>query len=163
MSQLQRRPGLRLGTTHHAPVYPLPLSLTVTSAPSMGQSMSPVPQELVDMITTYLWDDPTALCYCALVSTRFHFLAQKLLYRKLVIGPPGALDTTQTRITSSHLLFVLSKRPEYAKYVQDVSIIAECDDKGKSWLESDETLERILPRLTNLAQFAMVGCMDFYH
>lgn len=129
----------------------------------MEQSVPPVPQELVDMIITHLWDDPAALYCCALVSTQFHPWAQKLLYRKLLIAPLQEAYTGDTKrwIASPHLLLVLSKHPEYAEYIQDAEILSgpRIGNETRSWLESDETLERVLPRLTNLTQFAMVGIL----
>lgn len=123
--------------------------------------MSPVPQELVDMIIAHLWDDPAALYCCALVSTRFHSFARKLLYRKLLIAPPKEAYACNTKgwISSPHLLLVLSKHPEYAEYIQNIKILNAPRSHGErqSWLESDETLERVLPLLTNLTQFVMTG------
>ncbi|KAK0185297.1 hypothetical protein F5146DRAFT_202148 [Armillaria mellea] len=110
-----------------------------------------VPQELIDIIIDYLYNDTHSLRACALVASSWSGRSQQhLFYRMTLAGRPWP-DKPKSRTAAELFLHLIESALHIPSFVRDLEIIEgdifECD----RWLgRSIPVLDRLLPTLTNL-------------
>ncbi|KAF9260946.1 hypothetical protein L218DRAFT_946479 [Marasmius fiardii PR-910] len=141
-----------------------------------------LPQELIDAIVEYLWNDREALKQCCLTSRSFRPLCQKFIFECVRLNPtrakrsdenasngnktPKAADVdaggSQSLTMAQRLNNVLQSSPYLPQLIKDLRICNVDDIEWETsfgWLEDDDSLSHILPLLVNLERFYVSGSL----
>ncbi|KAF7366882.1 hypothetical protein MSAN_00946900 [Mycena sanguinolenta] len=131
--------------------------------------MSPLPQELVDIVVDNLRDDIPSLKSCAFAARTFLTSARCHIFRRIEIAPPKP-KTTPSSSPCQNLLALLTSSPHLPPLVEELCIVSmgsssneilEPDKtssiiKGpRSWIMTDDSLSLILP-LLNLKRISLI-------
>lgn len=120
------------------------------------------PQELIDYTVDYLYDDPTSLKSCALVSRPFLPSTRMHLFRRVTLSPTpiysegvrvyGKADSIERRFEKvrgrcQRLYSILLASPRVAQYVRELTIVDARGFPGMEptgWIRVEEKLPLIL-------------------
>ncbi|KAK0479524.1 hypothetical protein IW261DRAFT_1564173 [Armillaria novae-zelandiae] len=143
---LNQRPPLMITTCNHDRTIPKIRPLIPAASPQ------PVlPQELIDVILDYLYNDDPSLRACALVSSSWSGRSQQHLFARITLAGRPWPDKPKSRTAAELFLHLIERAPHIPRVVRHLQIIEgdifECD----RWLgRSIPVLDRILPALTKL-------------
>ncbi|KAG7090470.1 hypothetical protein E1B28_009585 [Marasmius oreades] len=140
-----------------------------------------LPQELIDVILEFLWNDQEALQQCCLSSRSFRPLCQRYIFECVRMNPISGKrsekehtsdnphQTPKIHVGDSHtptmaqrLEDILKSSPGLALLIRDLRIcnVDESDwESSFGWLEKDTSLPFILPHLVNLERFYLSGSL----
>ncbi|KAJ7348001.1 hypothetical protein DFH08DRAFT_156029 [Mycena albidolilacea] len=145
-----RRCLFALCTHAHDPIVlkstPAPTSSYVTCTPY--RYVPRVPQEIIDLITSYMASEPASLLACTLVCWAFVPTCRAYLLRApcfpMLSPAPALLHTT------------LLRSPHLAAHVRDLTI--HRPHTPGLWVAPDSPLPALLGMLPNLKSFSLFGC-----
>ncbi|KAL1745460.1 hypothetical protein HDZ31DRAFT_63120 [Schizophyllum fasciatum] len=147
-----------------------------------SQNTSPtLSDEIYDLIIGYLFDDPTTLRACSLVSRAFAKTSQKFLFRMVTLRPleVSSVQADASRMNPCQLFHrLLEGSPHLAAYVQDLTIEEGQDDpasvrdipddmlpfmgiKELAWVTKERTLPLVLGALKNLKNLSFGRFIDW--
>ncbi|KAL1730087.1 hypothetical protein EV714DRAFT_237007 [Schizophyllum commune] len=147
-----------------------------------SQNPSPtLSEEIYDLIIGYLFDDPTSLRACSLVSRAFAKTSQKFLFRMVTLKPleVSSVQADSNRMNPCQLFHrLLEGSPHLAAYVQDLTIEEGQDDpasvrdipddmlpfmgiKELAWVTKERTLPLVLGALKNLKSLSFGRFIDW--
>ncbi|SJL02860.1 uncharacterized protein ARMOST_06200 [Armillaria ostoyae] len=114
-----------------------------------------LPQELIDIIIDYLYNDTHSLRACALVASSWSGRSQQNLFSRITLAGRPWPDKPKSRTSAELLLRLIESAPHtIPNFVQHLEIIEGDVFKCDRWLgQSIPVLDRILPVLTNLRTF----------
>ncbi|KAJ7677249.1 hypothetical protein B0H17DRAFT_121586 [Mycena rosella] len=115
-----------------------------------------LPQELIDIVTDNIQNDPVTLKACSYAASSFRRSSQRHLFSRIKLLPPRSAKRS-TPCEKFHE--VLASAPHLASYVRCLEILEGYDTDGKParnlpWIRSDRTLELVLP-LLRLRRFSL--------
>ncbi|KAJ6546936.1 hypothetical protein B0H19DRAFT_1163113 [Mycena capillaripes] len=105
-----------------------------------------LPQELVDIVTDYIQDDPLTLRTCSYVSPSFRRSSQRHVFSRIRFLPPRSAK----RPTLCKTFYdILVSSPRLASHVKDLEVLEgdDCTETSPPWVASDESLGLVLPLL----------------
>ncbi|KAJ6572173.1 hypothetical protein B0H19DRAFT_679218 [Mycena capillaripes] len=117
------------------------------------------PQELVDIVVDYLYDDITTLKSCSLSAHTFVSSTRIHIFRKVEILPPA--DPLSSPNSCQRFCELLTSPPHIAPLVEELSIVLvdsdtkydlfldrdNLEDRHFPWVMADRTLSLVLPLL----------------
>ncbi|KAF8154574.1 hypothetical protein B0H34DRAFT_676329 [Crassisporium funariophilum] len=116
-----------------------------------------LPQELIDTIIGHLSDDNQALQDCSLASKALSVTVQKILFKH----PCLAVTNHPGRPNSESFLSLISRSPHLCDYVRNITISDRRSiilyRHGRSWINDDKAIARILTLLDNLEGIFILG------
>lgn len=143
---LNQRPPLMITTCNHDWVIPkIPPSISATSP------QPTVPQELIDVIIDYLYNDHPSLRACALVASSWSGRSQQHLFSRIVFAGRSWPDKPKSQTAAELFLHLIESVPHIPSFVRHLEIVEGDIFEYDRWLgQSIQVLDRILPALTNL-------------
>jgi hypothetical protein len=116
-----------------------------------------LPQELINIITDNLRDEPWVLRRCSLVCSSWLQTNQCHLFRCIVLQPPNArYDRRPGDISNSQKLHrILLKSPHIATYIQELQVYEGQMFRDQDWIGTDQTLPLVLGMLTHLRKIEL--------
>ncbi|PBK65295.1 hypothetical protein ARMSODRAFT_441023 [Armillaria solidipes] len=110
-----------------------------------------IPQELIDIIIDYLYNDTHSLRACALVSSSWSGRSQQHLFSRITLAGRPWPDKPKSRSAAELFLRLIESAPHIPSFVRHLEIIEGDIFEYDRWLgRSIPVLDRILPALTNL-------------
>ncbi|SJL02861.1 uncharacterized protein ARMOST_06201 [Armillaria ostoyae] len=113
-----------------------------------------IPQELIDIIIDYLYNDTRSLRACALVSSSWSGRSQQNLFLRIALAGKPWPDKRKSRTSAELFLRLIESAPHIPSFVRHLEIIEGDAFRSYRWLaRSMPILDCILPTLTNLRTF----------
>ncbi|KAK0491788.1 hypothetical protein EDD18DRAFT_1186254 [Armillaria luteobubalina] len=113
-----------------------------------------IPQELIDIIIDYLYNDTRSLRGCAVVSSSWSGRSQQHLFSRIALAGKLWPDKRKNRTSAELFLRLIESAPHIPSFVRHLDIIEGDAFRSYRWLaQSMPILDRILPTLTNLRTF----------
>ncbi|PBK65296.1 hypothetical protein ARMSODRAFT_440713 [Armillaria solidipes] len=113
-----------------------------------------IPQELIDIIIDYLYNDTRSLRACALVASSWSGRSQQNLFLRIALAGKPWPDKRKSRTSAELFLRLIESAPHIPSFVRHLEIIEGDAFRSYRWLaRSMPILDRILPTLTNLRTF----------
>ncbi|KAK0234316.1 hypothetical protein IW262DRAFT_145507 [Armillaria fumosa] len=130
---------------HHWAIPKIPPSIPSASPQPI------VPQELIDVIIDYLYNDHPSLRACARVSWSWSGRSQQLLFSRIVLTGRPWPDKPKSQTSAELFLHLIESAPHIPSFVRHLHIIEGDIFEYDRWLgQSIQVFDRILLALTNL-------------
>ncbi|KAK0436224.1 hypothetical protein EV421DRAFT_1908097 [Armillaria borealis] len=144
--RLSQHPPLMITTCDYDWVIPkIPPSIPAASPQPI------VPQELIDIIIDYLYNDTHSLRACALVLPSWSGRSQQHLFSRITLAGRPWPDKPRNRTAAELFLRLIESAPHIPSFVRHLEIIEGDIFEYDRWLgRSIPVLDRILPALANL-------------